>query len=71
MLTGISTVDEVIEFFEVWLLKQNLFNANEYMPKDAYIHAKACELIEQDVDFWANRPMWDLYNTAKNAVEQS
>jgi hypothetical protein len=65
MLTGISTVDEVIEFFEVWLMKQGLFNPTEHNADDARIYQKACDLINDDVDFWANTPMWDLYNKAK------
>ena len=59
------TANEVIEFFEVWLLKQNLFNPTEHNATDARIYQKACDLIESDVEFWQRNSMWDLYNKAK------
>ena len=58
MLTNLSTTHEVIQFFEMWLLRQNLIASDDE-------YQKACDLINDDVDFWANTSMWNLYNKAK------
>jgi hypothetical protein len=62
MLTNICTSAEVIRSFEQFMLKQFTYTIDELRVLPMY--HKACLLIIDDVDYWADRSFWDLYDEA-------
>ena len=68
MLTGISTQSEVLQFFTNWLEKEypTIDSDDELLQK--LILASADDLINSDVDYWANQSVRVLYQSAKNKL---
>ena len=68
MLTGISTKSEVLQFFTNWLEKEypTIDSDDELLQK--LILASADDLINSDVDYWANQSVRALYQSAKNKL---
>ena len=68
MLTGISTKSEVLQFFTNWLEKEypTIDSDDELLQK--LILASADDLINSDVDYWANQSVRVLYQSAKNKL---
>ena len=62
-MLNLSDKNEVLEFFEMWMLRQ--FNNNAATLENCFIHSKAELLINEDCEFWQNQPMWNLYDKAK------
>jgi len=61
MLIGISTKNEVLQFFTNWLEKEFpvIDEDDEILQK--LIIASADDLISQDIDYWANESVRKLY----------
>ena len=68
MLTGISTQSEVLQFFTNWLEKEypTIDSDDELLQK--LILASADDLINTDVDYWANQSVRILYQSAKDKL---
>jgi hypothetical protein len=62
MLTNICTSTEVIRSFETFMLKQFTYTIDELRVLPMY--HKACLLIIDDVDYWADKSLWALYDEA-------
>lgn len=62
MLANISTSQEVIESFETFMLKQFTYDIDEL--RSLRLYHKACMLILDDTDYWANQSLWNLYDEA-------
>jgi hypothetical protein len=68
MITGISTKDEVVEFFAKWLEKQYpIIDEDDQLVNDLRI-ACADDIVADDVDYWANTSMWDLFRVVENRL---
>ena len=68
MLIGISTKNEVLEFFTNWLEKEFpvIDEDDELLQK--LIIASADDLIVQDVDYWANESVKKLYQQSYDKI---
>jgi hypothetical protein len=62
MIANICTPDEVIFRFETFLMKQFRYDLDHIRSLPYY--AKACELVAEDCDFWANQSFWALHDEA-------
>ena len=62
MLTNICTSAEVIGSFEQFMLKQFTYTLDELRVLPMY--HKACLLVIDDVDYWADKSFWALYDEA-------
>ena len=62
MLNNICTTAEVIESFEHFMLRNFTYDLAEL--KMLPIYYKACLLILEDTDYWADRSLWVLYDEA-------
>ena len=68
MLTGISTKEEVLEFFIKWYDKEfTVLDDDDSLVRDLMI-ASADDLIAEDVDYWANESVRKLYQLAKSKL---
>ena len=68
MLTGISTQSEVLQFFTNWLEKEYPIIDSDDELLQKLILASADDLINADVDYWANQSVRVLYQSAKNKL---
>lgn len=68
MLIGISTQSEVLQFFTNWLEKEYPIIDNDDELLQKLMIASADDLINNDVDFWANQSVRFLYQSAKNKL---
>lgn len=62
MLTNICTAAEVIECFEHFMLRNFTYDLAELKMLPMY--HKACLLILEDTDYWADKSLWALYDEA-------
>lgn len=68
MLIGISTQSEVLQFFTNWLEKEYpLIDEDDELLQKLVI-AAADDLINNDVDFWANQSVRVLYQSANDKL---
>jgi hypothetical protein len=68
MLTGISTKEEVLEFFIKWYDKEfTVIDDDDSLVRDLMI-ASADDLITEDVDYWSNESVKKLYQSAKSKL---
>lgn len=68
MLIGISTKDEVLQFFTNWLAKEYpVIDEDDELLQKLMI-ASADDLITEDVDYWANESVRKLHQHAKNKL---
>jgi predicted nuclease of restriction endonuclease-like RecB superfamily len=68
MITGISTKEEVLQFFIKWYDKEfTVIDDDDSLVRDLMI-ASADDLITEDVDYWANEYMRKLYQSAKSKL---
>lgn len=58
MITGICTKEEVFQNFCEFLDKQFDYDSQ----KLAKLQKEALSLIEEDVDYWADKSLWDLFD---------
>ena len=68
MLKGISNKAEVLEFFSKWLNKEYFAIDEDDELLNKLILASANDLINEDVDYWANQSVKVLYNQAKSKL---
>jgi hypothetical protein len=68
MLTGISTKEEVLQFFIKWYDKEfTVLDDDDSLLRDLMI-ASADDLINEDVDYWSNESVRKLYQSAKSKL---
>lgn len=68
MLTGISTKEEVLQFFITWYDKEfTVIDDDDSLVRDLMI-ASADDLITEDVDYWSNESVKKLYQSAKSKL---
>lgn len=68
MLTGISTKQEVLDFFIKWYDKEfTVLDDDDSLVRDLMI-ASADDLIAEDVDYWSNESVKKLYQVAKSKL---
>lgn len=68
MLTGISTKQEVLDFFIKWYDKEfTVLDDDDSLVRDLMI-ASADDLIAEDVDYWSNESVKKLYQAAKSKL---
>lgn len=68
MLTGISTKQEVLDFFIKWYDKEfTVLDDADSLVRDLMI-ASADDLIAEDVDYWSNESVKKLYQAAKSKL---
>ena len=68
MLTGISTKQEVLDFFIKWYDKEStVLDDDDSLVRDLMI-ASADDLITEDVDYWSNESVKKLYQAAKSKL---
>lgn len=68
MLTGISTKQEVLDFFIKWYDKEfTVLDDDDSLVRDLMI-ASADDLITEDVDYWSNTSVKQLYQSAKSKL---
>lgn len=66
MLKGICTKEEVFQNFCEFLDKHFYYDIEKVIK----IKTEAFSLIEDDVDYWADKSLWDLYDeTLFNVAE--
>ena len=65
MLTGISNKDEVLSFFTKWLEKEYPIIDEDDELFTRLILASADDLIQDDVDYWANQSVKVLFEQSK------
>lgn len=65
MLTGISNKDEVLSFFTKWLEKEYPIIDDDDELFTRLILASADDLIQDDVDYWANQSVKVLFEQSK------
>jgi hypothetical protein len=61
MLTGISTKEDVLQFFTKWLEKEYPIIDDDDELLQKLVIASADDLISQDVDYWSNESVRKLY----------
>jgi CTP:phosphocholine cytidylyltransferase-like protein len=68
MLTGISTKQEVLDFFIKWYDREfTVLDDDDSLVRDLMI-ASADDLIAEDVDYWSNESVKKLYQVAKSKL---
>ncbi len=68
MITGISTKEEVLQFFIKWYDKEfTVLDDDDSLVRDLMI-ASADDLINEDVDYWSNESVKKLYQSAKSKL---
>lgn len=65
MLTGISNRNEVLSFFTKWLEKEYPIIDEDDDLFTRLILASADDLIQDDVDYWANQSVKVLFEQSK------
>ena len=65
MLTGISNRTEVLSFFTKWLEKEYPIIDDDDELFTRLILASADDLIQDDVDYWANQSVKVLFEQSK------
>lgn len=65
MLTGISNRDEVLSFFTKWLEREYPIIDDDDELFTRLILASADDLIQDDVDYWANQSVKVLFEQSK------
>lgn len=69
MLTGISTKDEVLQFFINWLNKEySIIDEDDELIYKLRV-ACADDLIGDDVDYWANNSVKDLFRAVESKLQ--
>jgi hypothetical protein len=65
MLTGISTKEEVLTFFTKWLEKEYPIIDDDDELFTRLMLASADDLIQDDLDYWANQSVKVLFEQSK------
>ena len=65
MLTGISTKEEVLTFFTKWLEKEYPIIDEDDELFTRLVLASADDLINDDLDYWANQSVKVLFEQSK------
>jgi hypothetical protein len=65
MLTGISTKEEVLTFFTKWLEKEYPIIDDDDELFTRLMLASADDLINDDLDYWANQSVKVLFEQSK------
>jgi hypothetical protein len=65
MLTGISNRTEVLSFFTKWLEKEYPIIDDDDELFTRLVLASADDLIQDDVDYWANQSVKVLFEQSK------
>jgi hypothetical protein len=65
MLTGISTKEEVLIFFTKWLEKEYPIIDDDDELFTRLMLASADDLINDDLDYWANQSVKVLFEQSK------
>jgi hypothetical protein len=65
MLTGISNRTEVLSFFTKWLEKEYPIIDDDDELFTRLLLASADDLIQDDVDYWANQSVKVLFEQSK------
>jgi hypothetical protein len=65
MLTGISTKEEVLTFFTKWLEKEYPIIDDDDELFTRLVLASADDLIQDDLDYWANQSVKVLFEQSK------
>jgi hypothetical protein len=68
MLTGISTKEEVLTFFTKWLEKEYPIIDDDDKLFTRLVLASADDLIQDDLDYWANQSVKVLFEQSKNKL---
>jgi hypothetical protein len=68
MLTGISTKEEVFTFFTKWLEKEYPIIDDDDELFTRLVLASADDLIQDDLDYWANQSVKVLFEQSKNKL---
>jgi hypothetical protein len=68
MLTGISTKEEVLTFFTKWLAKEYPIIDDDDELFTRLVLASADDLIQDDLDYWANQSVKVLFEQSKNKL---
>ena len=68
MLTGISTKEEVLTFFTKWLEKEYPIIDDDDELFTRLMLASADDLIQDDLDYWANQSVKVLFEQSKNKL---
>jgi hypothetical protein len=68
MLTGISTKEEVLTFFTKWLEKEYPIIDDDDELFTRLVLASADDLIQDDLDYWANQSVKVLFEQSKNKL---
>jgi len=68
MLTGISTKEEVLIFFTKWLEKEYPIIDDDDELFTRLVLASADDLIQDDLDYWANQSVKVLFEQSKNKL---
>jgi hypothetical protein len=62
-----TTADEVVTFFEVWMLR-NISRTGYITDTQNAIRNKAEDMIFDDVEYWSNTSMTKLYEQVCGAL---
>jgi hypothetical protein len=65
MLIGISTKEEVLTFFTKWLEKEYPIIDDDDELFTRLVLASADDLIQDDLDYWANQSVKVLFEQSK------
>ena len=68
MLTGISNKEEVLAFFTKWLEREYPIIDDDDQLFTRLVLASADDLIQDDVDYWANQSVKVLFEQSKNKL---
>jgi len=68
MLTGISSREEVLAFFTKWLEREYPIIDDDDELFSRLVLASADDLIQDDVDYWANQSVKVLFEQSKNKL---
>jgi len=68
MLIGISTKEEVLTFFTKWLEKEYPIIDDDDELFTRLVLASADDLIQDDLDYWANQSVKVLFEQSKNKL---
>jgi hypothetical protein len=68
MLTGISSREEVLAFFTKWLEREYPIIDDDDKLFSSLVLAAADDLIQDDVDYWANQSVKVLFEQSKNKL---
>lgn len=60
------TADELLNAFELWMLKQ--FGNNASTMENLRVHSIVDKMINDDLEYCANVTLWTLYDNAKTKL---